>query len=443
MGIHGSAHARLMHSPATSSISFNCLRLKQRMARSQLHQQQQCTFIRLLPQQGVNAKRRSTTGMRKLRTVSRVSPRHSRSNTNSSRIRKPASWSGGHSSGLFPNHGRTHLGSGTTASMMMARAYGNINNSIKSIKNDNCNALGMISSLDQVRCDHTFSNAHSSNNNNTTAINDSMVQGGHLHGNRLSKPTLSSPFLVSMDQHQQQHRPQHGSSYAMHPEYNLSLQGHGSEIDQESGSHTETPKLLSPSSSSSSTPSSSLSTCSSSLSSSSMLDSPETLEMIRLKREAYQELASQTQRFDELFIAKMIYWESLDLEEKSRWLDQSDTRAIESDDEDDEDEDEDEDDEDDCDFLVIEEQEQPGSPSLDHCFQEGHATSDSLMMDRTRSGSYRQGARRQSPRQDEMDDLVSALDCRATVNDYSALLAYEQQQAQLRQSQGHDSYIPH
>ncbi|KAF9343402.1 hypothetical protein BGX26_005793 [Mortierella sp. AD094] len=52
---------------------------------------------------------------------------------------------------------------------------------------------------------------------------------------------------------------------------------------------------------------------------------PKHNELMMLKHEAFQELASQTQRFDDLFIAKMIYWESLGAEEKAQWLERDQT----------------------------------------------------------------------------------------------------------------------
>ncbi|KAG0030132.1 hypothetical protein BGZ82_007584, partial [Podila clonocystis] len=148
-------------------------------------------------------------------------------------------------------------------------------------------------------------------------------------------------------------------------------------------------------------------------SSSSLTSSEEAEEMMLLKREAYRELASQTQRFDELFIAKMIYWESLGLEEKSRWLEQGghhEEEEIEDDDEDDEFEDDMED-----------EEEQQHSQHNNYYH-------------RPTSTTHRRVCRE---KRDEMDDLVTALECRATVKDYSALLAFEKQQAQIRHGPNH------
>ncbi|KAG0303392.1 hypothetical protein BGZ98_006707 [Dissophora globulifera] len=101
-----------------------------------------------------------------------------------------------------------------------------------------------------------------------------------------------------------------------------------------------------------------------------------------LKREAFQELASQTQRFDDIFVAKMIYWESLGAEEKAQWL------------------------------------------------ERGHE-------DRPTAGgisTLQSGA--DNVEQDDIDDLVDALECRATCKDYSALLAFEKQ-AELETRQRH------
>ncbi|KAF9151287.1 hypothetical protein BG015_006853 [Linnemannia schmuckeri] len=120
-------------------------------------------------------------------------------------------------------------------------------------------------------------------------------------------------------------------------------------------------------------------------------------ELVKLKREAFQELASQTQRFDDLFIAKMIHWESLSSEEKAQWL------------------------------------------------ERGHGHSDGTIMEAEveppqhfQHLSAQQYPQRHQwkPREQEqeMDDLVNALECRATVKDYSALIAFEQQAETQRHS---------
>ncbi|KAF9109910.1 hypothetical protein BGX27_007013, partial [Mortierella sp. AM989] len=94
---------------------------------------------------------------------------------------------------------------------------------------------------------------------------------------------------------------------------------------------------------------------------------PKHNELMMLKHEAFQELASQTQRFDDLFVAKMIYWESLGAEEKAQWLERSQHRI-------------------------------DGQDNASHGTEEV-----------------------------EMDELINALDCRATCKDYSALIAFEKQ----------------
>ncbi|KAF9383609.1 hypothetical protein CPC16_008840 [Podila verticillata] len=132
-------------------------------------------------------------------------------------------------------------------------------------------------------------------------------------------------------------------------------------------------------------------------------DNQEAQEMMLLKREAYRELASQTQRFDELFIAKMIYWESLGLEEKSRWLEGS--QAVE--------EEEMEDEEGEFEDDLEDEEERSQHNNYFH-------------RPATTTRTHRRVRRE---KRDEMDDLVTALECRATVKDYSALLAFEKQQA--------------
>ncbi|KAF9123803.1 hypothetical protein BGX30_001243 [Mortierella sp. GBA39] len=120
-------------------------------------------------------------------------------------------------------------------------------------------------------------------------------------------------------------------------------------------------------------------------------------ELVKLKREAFQELASQTQRSDDLFIAKMIHWESLSSEEKAQWL------------------------------------------------ERGHSQHEGATM---QAGAvppqhYRHPSAQQYPQdqqwkpreqEQEMDDLVNALECHATVKDYSALIAFEQQAEFQRRS---------
>ncbi|KAG0211276.1 hypothetical protein BGX28_008221 [Mortierella sp. GBA30] len=105
-------------------------------------------------------------------------------------------------------------------------------------------------------------------------------------------------------------------------------------------------------------------------------DQQQRRELMMLKREAFQELASQTQRFDDLFIAKMIYWESLGLEEKAQWLERGRR-------------------------------------------QDHHHSQEFTPIEREKDNCEMD--------QDEIDELVHALECRATVKDYSALIAFERQ----------------
>ncbi|KAI8594830.1 hypothetical protein EDD21DRAFT_392806 [Dissophora ornata] len=108
---------------------------------------------------------------------------------------------------------------------------------------------------------------------------------------------------------------------------------------------------------------------------------PKHEELVMLKREAFQELASQTQRSDDLFIAKMIYWESLGNEEKAQWL------------------------------------------------ERGQGCNTDVLL-RQQQGSV------QDMERDEVDELVDALECQATCKDYSALLAFERQAEIERRQQG-------
>ncbi|KAF9961612.1 hypothetical protein BGZ70_008239 [Mortierella alpina] len=115
-------------------------------------------------------------------------------------------------------------------------------------------------------------------------------------------------------------------------------------------------------------------------------------ELMMLKREAFQELASQTQRFDDLFIAKMIYWESLSSEEKAQWLERGRQNTS-------------------C--------QEVGSKEV-HRRQGQHQLQRELPpCPKSRSDERME--------QDEIDELVNALECRATVKDYSALIAFERQ----------------
>lgn len=119
---------------------------------------------------------------------------------------------------------------------------------------------------------------------------------------------------------------------------------------------------------------------------------------MKLKREAFQELASQTQRFDDLFIAKMIHWESLSDEEKAQWLErghnQHEGAAL-----------------------------QTGAPAQ----QQYHQHLSAQQYPHEQQWKPRE-------QEQEMDDLVNALECSATVKDYSALIAFEQQAEIQRRS---------
>ncbi|KAF9946722.1 hypothetical protein BGZ72_011200 [Mortierella alpina] len=118
-------------------------------------------------------------------------------------------------------------------------------------------------------------------------------------------------------------------------------------------------------------------------------------ELMMLKREAFQELASQTQRFDDLFIAKMIYWESLSPEEKAQWFERGRQNTT-------------------CQELGSKEESQQ---------QQQHQQ---LQYKHQQQLHYVQKHHDQRMERDEIDELVNALECRATVKDYSALIAFEQ-----------------
>ncbi|KAG0052570.1 hypothetical protein BGZ89_003157 [Linnemannia elongata] len=120
-------------------------------------------------------------------------------------------------------------------------------------------------------------------------------------------------------------------------------------------------------------------------------------ELVKLKREAFQELASQTQRFDDLFIAKMIHWESLSSEEKAQWLERGHNQH---------------------EGATIQ-----AGPIPPQNYQ--HLSAQQFSQEQ-----------QWKPREQEqeMDDLVNALECHATVKDYSALIAFEHQAEIQRRS---------
>ncbi|KAF9323614.1 hypothetical protein BG006_001288 [Podila minutissima] len=296
----------------------------------------------------------------------------------------------------------------------MSRARSNHNGSSNNGRRTNMHSNSRISKSSNRPNNRYLSNSHSGlrnhqihkNNNSTNnnigrAYSTTFVSLDHslynnIQGDKNSAlPPSSTPFLVSIEDTSS---PSQLTTKKTHPAGVVDFkdsQGHGSSRIEFGSSETF-----------SSSPSS----------------SEEAQEMMLLKREAYRELASQTQRFDELFIAKMIYWESLGLEEKSRWLEQGGHHGEEVDvEEEEEDEEEDEDDEFEDDMEDKEEQRHSQHNNYYH-------------RPATKSRTHR-GVRRET--RDEMDDLVTALECRATVKDYSALLAFEKQQAQLRHGPNH------
>ncbi|KAF9136348.1 hypothetical protein BGW39_000064 [Mortierella sp. 14UC] len=128
-------------------------------------------------------------------------------------------------------------------------------------------------------------------------------------------------------------------------------------------------------------------------------------ELVKLKREAFQELACQTQRFDDLFIAKMIQWESLCPEEKTQWLERGHNHH-------------------DGGVASAGPRQQRQQQQLQqelHNHQYFHAHQEQQHQ------GVRQPRVQAQAQEQEMDDLVNALECRATVKDYSALIAFEQQ----------------
>ncbi|KAF9912677.1 hypothetical protein EC991_009413 [Linnemannia zychae] len=131
-------------------------------------------------------------------------------------------------------------------------------------------------------------------------------------------------------------------------------------------------------------------------------------ELVKLKREAFQELACQTQRFDDLFIAKMIHWESLCPEEKTQWLERGHDHPN---------------------------GEIASAGSKQQQLQQEQPNRHYLGTQQEQQYQWMKQPRVQAQAQEqEMDDLVNALECRATVKDYSALIAFEQQAEIQRRS---------
>lgn len=120
-------------------------------------------------------------------------------------------------------------------------------------------------------------------------------------------------------------------------------------------------------------------------------------ELEKLKREAFQELASQTQRFDDLFIAKMIHWESLSSEDKAQWLER-------------------------------------GHNQLEGATAQAGAVPPQYHQHLSAQQYPQEQQWKSHEQEQEMDDLVNALECHATVKDYSALIAFEQQAEFQRRS---------
>ncbi|KAG0372433.1 hypothetical protein BGX24_000259 [Mortierella sp. AD032] len=129
-------------------------------------------------------------------------------------------------------------------------------------------------------------------------------------------------------------------------------------------------------------------------------------ELVKLKREAFQELASQTQRFDDLFIAKMIHWESLCAEEKAQWLERGHSHH------------------DGAAHTGLQQQQQEKEQ---HYGEHQHAQQQHQQGPQHRQYQWIKQQPQVQAQEQEMDDLVRALECRATVKDYSALIAFEQQ----------------
>ncbi|KAG0235565.1 hypothetical protein BGW42_005004 [Actinomortierella wolfii] len=132
-------------------------------------------------------------------------------------------------------------------------------------------------------------------------------------------------------------------------------------------------------------------------------------QLEQMKQEGFRELALQTQQHGDVFIAKMVYWESLSPEEKIAWL------------------------------ASQQQQHHHHHP----CQQSNSPRAESTISSST-SCSVQPDASYRTPRQQhcDMDELVAALECRATVKDYSALLAYERRRLTAAVSNSYQSVKP-
>ncbi|KAF9304552.1 hypothetical protein BGZ74_001276 [Mortierella antarctica] len=351
-------------SSTTSPVPLNYLRLKERIARSQQHR---ITHSHLVAQQGSRIR---PIYVKKKRSMARARSNHNGSSNNGR---------------------RTNMHSNSRISKSSNRPNNRyLSNSHSGLRNHQF---------------HNNNNNNSNNNNISRAYSATFVSLDHslynnIQGDKNSAlPPSSTPFFVSIEDTS---TPSQLTTKKTRPTGVVDFQdpqGHGSSRIEFGSSETF-----------SSSPSS----------------SEEAQEMMLLKREAYRELASQTQRFDELFIAKMIYWESLGLEEKSRWLEQGGHNGEEVDVEEEEEEEEDDEEEDEDDEF---------EDDMGDMEEQRHSQHNNYYHRPATTSRTHQRVRRET--RDEMDDLVTALECRATVKDYSALLAFEKQQAQLRHGPNH------
>ncbi|KAG0261007.1 hypothetical protein DFQ27_003224 [Actinomortierella ambigua] len=120
-----------------------------------------------------------------------------------------------------------------------------------------------------------------------------------------------------------------------------------------------------------------------------VVDEANLAQLEQMKQEGFRELALHTQQHSDVFIAKMVYWESLSPEEKALWLASQQEQEQQH------------------------YQQQHQQQQQQHQQQRSYPTGDLSVQEHQRIAHC------------DMDELVAALECRATVKDYSALLVYE------------------
>ncbi|KAF9978025.1 hypothetical protein BGZ73_003952 [Actinomortierella ambigua] len=125
-------------------------------------------------------------------------------------------------------------------------------------------------------------------------------------------------------------------------------------------------------------------------------------QLEQMKQEGFRELALQTQQHSDVFIAKMVYWESLSPEERASWLASQQQQEQQQQHQP-------------LGYTQSNQQQQP--------YQHVESLSSNPLSAQGQQGTYH--LQQQQQQHCDMDELVAALECRASVKDYSALLVYE------------------